>query len=196
MRSWFSISSSGEGVHHSRRPFGRAISSSAMARGLGPGALVVAEAPDDAPFHHHGTLRALFAGDHARGPTRRGAAELLDLGPNRVERHPHQRRGDFRLRFLVVGDADRREDRLVQRRRIVPHSPRPVFGVPICTHWGPWCPESEVRIIPQRPLERTPGSKGHQKGLVFVWLRFRNSLVRARSDTERMSEPPYKYDAG
>src|SRR3954449_2143087 len=114
---------------------------------LGPGALVVAESPDDTPLHHHRALRALFACDHARGQARGRSAELLDLGPYRVQRHSHQRRGDLRLRLLVIGETDRSEDRLVQRRGVVPDATRSIFGVPVCAHWGPRCPGSEVRIV-------------------------------------------------
>ena len=51
-------------------------------------------------------------------------------------RQPHQRRGDFRLLLLIVGNADGGEDCLLQRRRIAPHAPGAIFRVPVFAHQG------------------------------------------------------------
>src|SRR5262249_11830929 len=96
-----------------------------------------AESPDHAAFDHHGALRALFAGDHARSNPRSGAALLLHLDQHIVERQPHQCSRNFSLLLLIVGDADSPKNGLVERRRIAPDAPRSIFGIPVFTHWGP-----------------------------------------------------------
>src|SRR5215813_267801 len=101
----------------------------------GPGALVVAEPADHAPLYHDRALRALFAGNHPRGVgTKRDPIELLDFGADHIERHAHQRGCDLGLRFLVIGDPHGRENRFVQRWRVVPDASRAIFGIPVCTH--------------------------------------------------------------
>ena len=59
----------------------------------------------------------------ASSSARGGAAGFPHFGLHGFERHAHQRRGDFSLRFLVVGNADRGEDGFIQRRRVAPHAP-------------------------------------------------------------------------
>ena len=59
------------------------------------------------------------------------------LGQHVIERQPHQRSRDFSLLLLIVSDADRRKDGLVERRRIAPDTSRSIFGIPIFTHGSP-----------------------------------------------------------
>src|SRR6266700_71266 len=55
-----------------------------------------------------------------------------------------------------------------------------------------WCPESEVRIVVQRPLERTSDSKGHQVSLNLAYFWFRSSLGELASTMKRTSEAPHQ----
>src|SRR6185295_7454633 len=102
----------------------------------GAGTLVGAEAPDDAALDDDGALGAVFACDDARGRSCYRATGLLDFSQHVFIRQSHQRRGDFRLLLLIVGDPDRGEDRLLQRRRIPPDAPCAVFRVPVFAHRG------------------------------------------------------------
>src|ERR1700704_3819592 len=103
---------------------------------LGAGALVVAEFPDNAALDDDRALRALFARDHPRRRTRGDAPGLLHFASYGFDRQPHQRRGDFGLRLLVVRNAHRSEDCFIQRRRIAPDAPRSIFRIPVFAHQG------------------------------------------------------------
>jgi hypothetical protein len=101
------------------------------------GAGALSEAADDAALDHDRALRALFAGDDARGGDAAvGPGLLLDFRLHDIERHSHQRCGDLGLLLLIVGDADGGEDRLVQGGRVVADAPRAIFGIPVCAHGG------------------------------------------------------------
>ena len=90
---------------------------------------------DDAALDHDGALRALFAGNHPRGGGTPGdAAGLLHFGQNRLDIHAHQRGGDLGLLLMVFGDPRGSENRLFQGRRVAPHTPGAVFGLPVFAH--------------------------------------------------------------
>src|SRR5262245_4218748 len=93
---------------------------------------------DDAALDHDGALGALFAGNHAGDRARAcsDAAGLLYLGENGLDIHAHQRRGDLRLLLMVIGDPCGSKNRLFQGRRVAPHAPCAVLGLPVFTHRG------------------------------------------------------------
>src|SRR5665213_2654444 len=103
---------------------------------LSAGTLVVSELPDDPALHHDRALRALLARDYPRRRARRRPRDLPDFRQHGFEWHPHQGGRNLCLRFQVVGDADRRENGLVQRWRVAPHASGSVLGIPIFAHRG------------------------------------------------------------
>src|SRR5690349_8209109 len=103
---------------------------------------------DDATLDDDGALRALFAGNHARGGGAGGnPAGLLHFGEYRLEIHAHERGRDLGLLFMIVGDASSSENRLFQGRRVAPHAPGAVFGLPVFTHRG---------LANRSPISRDP----------------------------------------
>src|SRR5262249_47773375 len=90
----------------------------------------------DLALDHDRTLGAGALGEHDIAVHRLALRCLQHCHAHLLDRHVHQRRRDLGLLLWIVGQPPRREDRLIERRRLLAHLAGSILGLPSLAHWS------------------------------------------------------------